>query len=247
MAANEYPQLYTCSHGEAEQRGETELWEKSFRENVACARAIEKAIRDCAGDGDDIKPGCAKSVLDEYGLKRTCFVLAHSVRELGPLVKAGEETEQWSRQFDYSRDRNFGRYYRADTALAYLEAFIGQVQDAYQALGLPGKEQCDSAAWDNSLVGRVLVLSPNVLRENYWSAENMLWLAEGGFGTAENARGRAVYAVNLHDGERTRWNREDFTGVLDERYLPDWAKEKLAALRAPEQKENSGPTMDGIS
>ena len=247
MAANEYPQLYTCSHGEAERCGETELWEKSFRENVACARAIEKAIRDSAGDGEDIKPGCAKSVLDEYGLKRTCFVLAHSVRELGPLVKAGEETEQGSRQFDYSRDKNFGRYYRADTALAYLEAFIGQVQEAYQALGLPGKEQCDSAAWNRSLVGSVLVLSPNVLRENYWSAENMLWLAEGGFGTAENARGRAVYAVNINDGERARWNREDFTGVLDERYLPDWAKEKLETLRAPEQKESGGPVMDGIS
>ena len=34
MAANEYPQLYTCSHGEAEQCGETELWEKSFREKL---------------------------------------------------------------------------------------------------------------------------------------------------------------------------------------------------------------------
>ena len=65
MAANEYLPMYISSHGEAEQCGETELWEKSFRENVSCARAIEKAIRDSAGDGDDIKPDCAKAVLDE--------------------------------------------------------------------------------------------------------------------------------------------------------------------------------------
>lgn len=246
MAANEYPPLYTGSHGEAERYGETELWDKSFRENVSCARAIEKAIRDSAGDGDDIKPDCAKAVLDEYGLKRTCFILAHSVRELGPLVKASEEIEKWNWQFDHSRDRDYGRYYRADTALANLEAFIGQVRDAYQALGLPGKEQCDNAAWDRSLVGSVLVLSPNVLRESCWSAEDMLWLAEGGFGTEPDSRGRAVYAVNVYDGERTRWNREDFIGVLDERYLPDWAKEKLPALRAPEQRESDGPVMAGI-
>ena len=31
---------------------------------------------------------------------------------------------------------------------------------------------------------------------------------------------------------------------LDERYLPDWAKEKLEALRAPEQ--SAGPVMNGI-
>ena len=183
-------------------------------------------------------------MLDEYGIKRTSFVLAHSVHTLGPLAHASDEIKKWSWQFDYSRDGDYGRYYRADTALMNLEELIGQVQEAYQSLGLLGKAQCDPAAWETDLVGKVLVLSPNTLRESAWSNENMLWLAQGGFGTAPNARGRAVYAVRLSDGEETRWNREDFTGVLDERYLPDWAKEKLEALRAPEQ--SAGPVMNGI-
>ena len=40
---------------------------------------------------------------------------------------------------------------------------------------------------------------------------------------------------------QTRWNRDDFIGVLDEQYLPDWAREKLEEIQAPKQ---SGPTMN---
>ena len=53
-----------------------------------------------------------------------------------------------------------------------------------------------------------------------------------------------MYATCLGDGEQTRWNRSDFTGVLDEQYLPDWAREKLEELQAPKQ---SGPVMGGMS
>ena len=53
MAVNEYLPLYVGSPAEAGQYGETELWEKSFRENVCCARAIEKAIREQYDEGMD--------------------------------------------------------------------------------------------------------------------------------------------------------------------------------------------------
>ena len=61
------------------------------------------------------------------------------------------------------------------------------------------------------------------------------------------ARGQAVYATCLGDGEKTRWNRSDFSGVLDEQYLPDWALEKLEELRAPRQEQSAGPAMGGMS
>ena len=241
MAGNEFLPLYTGSRAEADFYSESDRWERSFRENVCCARAIEKAIRENSGDDGVLSPDCAKPVLDEYGIKRTSFVLAHSVLTLGPMIHPSEDIKRWSWQFDHCRDEDFGRYYRADTALASLEEFIGQVQNAYQSLGLLGKEHCDPAAWEESLVGKVLVVSPNTLKETAWSNENMLWLAEGGFGTEPNSRGRAVYAVCLADGEEARWNREDFLGVLNEQYLPDWAKEKLETLRSPAQEV--GQTM----
>ena len=62
-----------------------------------------------------------------------------------------------------------------------------------------------------------------------------------------------MYATCLGDGEEARWNREDFMGVLDEQYLPDWAAERLAELRgpiqaqnAPAQEQDSGPTLGGM-
>ena len=29
----------------------------------------------------------------------------------------------------------------------------------------------------------------------------------------------------------TRWNRSEFIGPINEKYLPDWAKEQLAKLK----------------
>ena len=69
-------------------------------------------------------------------------------------------------------------------------------------------------------------------------------LAEGGFGCSPTASGRAVYATCLGDGEQTRWNREDFTGVLDGQYLPGWAQEKLDELQT---QKPSDPVMGGMA
>ena len=47
----------------------------------------------------------------------------------------------------------------------------------------------------------------------------------------------------LGDGETTRWNRHEFIGVLDEKYLPDWAREKLMELTAPRQEASAAGEM----
>ena len=48
----------------------------------------------------------------------------------------------------------------------------------------------------------------------------------------------------LGDGEMTRWNRNEFVGVLDDQFLPEWARTKLAELTAPQQDE---PEMTGMT
>lgn len=44
----------------------------------------------------------------------------------------------------------------------------------------------------------------------------------------------------LSDGEMTRWNRDEFVGVLDEKFLPDWAKESLSQFQQEEAAESPG-------
>lgn len=140
-------------------------------------------------------------------------------------------------------DGRFNRYYTVDTAARLLEGFVQQARKAYQTLGLFEPEHCVGDRCQQDYTGKVLVLSPDMLQESCWTPRSQLWRAAGGFGCSPTASGRAVYATRLEDGEQTRWDRADFIGVLDEQYLPDWAREKLEELQAQKQ---SAPAMDGM-
>ena len=134
----------------------------------------------------------------------------------------------------------------ADTAAPLLEAFIRQTQQADQALGLFGPEHCEPGSYETlDYEGKILVLSPDTLRDSFWPPQNQLWYAHDGFGCSPHAVGRSIRCTCLGDGEMTRWNRTDFIGVLDDQYLPDWAMEKLTDL-CPSQ-QNTTLSMDGMT
>ena len=116
---------------------------------------------------------------------------------------------------------------------------------AYQDLGLFGPEHCTGDRSEQDFTGKVLVLSPDTLKESCWRQEDQLWYAHDGFGCSPHAIGRSIRCTCLGDGEMTRWNRSDFVGVLKEEYLPDWALEKLNALRGQEQTD--APAMGGMT
>ena len=242
----DFPYLYPYTYSGASRLGEVQRHQNSFRQNVSCARAIEQAIRDYFDEADEgLQEGCAQSVLEAYGFKRVNFVLANSVKESGCPYLLSEESKKWGPYVP--PDGKYNRYFTVDTAASLLDAFIGQAREAYQALGMFGPEHCAGDKHELDYEGKVLVMSPDTLRESCWDARNQLWYAEGGFGCSPTASGRAVYATCLGDGEETCWNRADFTGVLDVQYLPDWAQEKLEELRGPQQKQDSGQIMGSMS
>lgn len=76
---NTYP--YPYSAAEARKRNELSLWRESHKANIACRNAIEEAIRQNF-DGMNLQTDCLKAVLDEYGYKRTAWVLANTLHEL---------------------------------------------------------------------------------------------------------------------------------------------------------------------
>jgi len=89
---------------------------------------------------------------------------------------------------------------------------------------------CLPGYWETNLEGKVLVLRADVLDKAYRTAQNQLWLAQGGFGCQAGSSGRAVFAASLADGAQARWNRADFVGVLQPEHLPDWARDGLRRL-----------------
>ena len=205
--------LYPGSQSEAHRLGEAALWDASFHANVSCARDIEAVIR-VYGDGRSaLKP------------------------EASQMEQLSAENQEWQKKAYVPPDDAHNRYFEVDTALAYLDAFISQVREAYGKLELFGPEHCEPNSYESlDYEGRVLVLSPDTLKESCWTPQNQLWLAHDGFGCSPHAVGRSIRCTCLGDGEQTRWNRTDFTGVLKEEFLPGWAREKLEEF----QGQNAG-------
>ena len=213
--------LYPGSQSEAHRLGEAAPWDASFHANVSCARDIEAVIR-VYGDGRSaLKPEASQMVLKRWGFKRTNFVLANTIERLGPYKEQlSAENQEWQKKAYVPPDDAHNRYFEVDTALAYLDAFISQVREAYGKLELFGPEHCEPNSYESlDYEGRVLVLSPDTLKESCWTPQNQLWLAHDGFGCSPHAVGRSIRCTCLGDGEQTRWNRTDFTGVLKEEFL----------------------------
>lgn len=122
---------------------------------------------------------------------------------------------------------------------AVLDGFVSNYRAELARLHLFGAEHCEPNSGEQDFTGRVLVLSPDTLRESCWQPENQLWLASGGFGCRPHARGRSVLCTCLGDGEITRWNRSEFVGIIRDECLPDWAAEKLVEL----WQNQDAPTM----
>ena len=56
-----------------------------------------------------------------------------------------------------------------------LDGFVSFYRKAVQALNLFGAEHCVGDRAEQDFTGKVLILSPDTLRESYWQPENQLW------------------------------------------------------------------------
>ena len=236
--------LYPYSAKEARERNELSLWRESHRANIACREAIEDTIRR-SFDGMHLDKDCITPVLEEYGYKRTAWVLANTLHELKWDGRFSPANKQWAERRYIPQDERHNAEITVRSHPAVLDGFVSFYRKAVQALNLVGAEHCVGDRAEQDYTGKVLVLSPDVLREQYWGQKYQLLYAQSGFGCKPHSSGRAVFATSLADGETARWNREDFVGVLDDKFLPEWAKPKLAELQAQEQTD--APTMGGMN
>ena len=227
--------LYPYSAKEARERNELSLWRESHRANIACRDAIEDAIRR-SFDGMHLDKDCTSLVLEKYGYKRTAWVLANTLHELKWDGRFSHANKQWAERRYIPQDERHNAEITVRSHPAVLDGFVTFYRKAVQALNLFRAEHCVGDRAEQDFTGKVLVLSPDTLKESCWSQENQLWYAHDGFGGRPHAIGRSVRCTCLGDGEMTRWNRHEFIGVLDEKHLPDWAQEKLMELTVPQQE-----------
>lgn len=234
--------LYPYSAKEARERNELSLWRESHRANIACREAIEDAIRRNF-DGMYLNEDCLAPVLTAYGYKRTAWVLANTLHELKWDGRFSYANKHWAEKIYIPTDLIHNSDFVVRSHPAVLDGFVSLYRKAVQALNLFGAEHCVGDRAEQDFTGKVLVLSPDTLKESCWSQADQLWYAHDGFGCRPHAIGRSVRCTCLGDGETTRWNRDEFIGVLDEQFLPEWAQEKLAELTAPRQEETTTGEM----
>ena len=221
--------VYPYSFQFAKENQELDLYKESHKANVECKNSIKKAIAQNF-DGLRLGKNTAEKVISEFGYDRVNFVLANSVQQKSHDGRISRENKEWAKSFYISPDKIQGFDKRLEFAVdshpAVLDGFINQARRAYQALNLWEPKHCNNPTGLN-FEGKVMVLRPTNLKDEYKNPRDQLVLCEGGFGCSPTASGRKVFGRFLSDGEKCQYERSDFIGELKTEHLPDWALEKL--------------------
>ena len=238
----EYPYLDRRFKETARRAGELRKWEESLQLNVQCSKSIEDAI-DSHSVGGVLEHGAAEAVLERYGLQRVCFVLANSLK--WGFCNISNEVSNWSVSIPVPYDEKVIPQFEIHADARLLDAFVKQVWEARQALGLYGAEHCAGESNGLDYQNKTLVLNADCADRSLASLKDQLWYAVDGPGCRPENWACALRAVRLADGTTETLDRSAFAGVLDERYLPDWTAEKLAELQVS-QKEQPEPSSSGM-
>lgn len=240
----EFPQLYRHSLDEARHCNEIDEWRESHRANLDCVRAIENAINRDYSD-NHLAEGCAKSVIDQFGFDRVNYILAVNTQLMSkadPRLK--DSNREWGNQAYIPRS-NLRYEYRVNKHAILVDGFISQARAEWDKLGLFDSDSCIESDEPMDYTGKLLILSPNVLKDQYKTPEDQLFYATGGFGCDPSKMGRKVFGFFLKDGEETHFARGDFLGVIKDECIPDWAYDKLNEYEEYSDTEDEG--MGGIS
>ena len=137
-----FPYLYPYSRQDAERQGELDLWRESHRENIACKKAIEDAIRRDF-DGMYLKEDCVDSVIEQYGFRRVALVLSNTIQHKSWDGRFSSGNRAWAAKTFISTDESRNRYI-VESHPAVLDGFASEYRKAVQTLNLFGAEHCES-------------------------------------------------------------------------------------------------------
>ena len=230
--------VYRSSYDEARRTGETQQWRESMRENMRCAKAIADTITENF-DGMHLNEDCQRSVIEAFGFDRVNYVLATTLQEHEHDGRFSDNNKEWARRFYLPEAPEHRCMYTVTSHPAVLDGFINAVRRQWNELGLFDETHCIPDSQHGNFEGELLIMRPERLTDEYKSPERQLFLAETGLGCSDTARDRAVIGRLLHDGEQYAFNREDFLGVADSHYLPDWVFEKLDELQQSDGQTDS--------
>lgn len=229
--------LYYDSLDTARREDDVILWRNSFKENIRCKNAIEKALAENF-DGMHLKDGIIPPLAEEYGTDRLTWVLANTVKEHMDDGRFRPANKEWANGIYIPKDR---RNYEFSVS-SHPEIVNGLIMNYRQYLSdvlhQYGARDCLPGSNHDNYEHQLLILNPFLLHEDYKHGDYQLFFATSGNGCDESNIGRKVFGRFLKDDEHTHFYRDEFLGIADESKLPEWAVTRLNELRAVKEKED---------
>lgn len=231
--------VYPYSFEEAKRLGEIAEWRKSFKLNQECSAAIDNAVRETF-DGMHLDSDIAQNACREFGIERVKWVLANTLQHADWDGRYRPQNKEWAKETYISRNKN------NDTTTSFVlrshpeivNGLADQFRKYYDSLNLYNRSHCRENSSGEDFTGQLLVLKPEILKDECKTPEDQLFYAENGFGCSPGSHGK-VMGEFLIDGEETSFHRDDFLGIVKDEFLPEWAAEKLAELQPSEQNDGS--------
>ena len=228
----------TTSYGDDEQEALAQMEDKR-KAAIACRDAIEAVF------GSSKKPSIDQltPIMKQYGYQRTAWVLANTLYEYQKTEEFGRANLRWARQQCHPFPDDDRRDFLVRLPATTLNRLASLYKQAYRSLPLFDSSQC--LPKKIGYQGKVVVLKPDVMQFLCADPEGQLWYAISGEGCKANQEDADLLCASLADGSTSLWTRRCFSGVLKDEFLPEWAKPKLAELKAQEQTD--APTMGGMN
>lgn len=101
---------------------------------------------------------------------------------------------------------------------------------------LLGEKHCEQQTEQQDYEGKLLIIKPEKLKEQFRNPIVQYFYATSGFGCKPINGDKKVFGQFLADGMKEQLYRSDFVGVADKTQLPSWAAKRLEILDKPKMK-----------
>lgn len=136
--------LYEYSFNTARENDEVALWRDSLKANIACKEAIDRVIRENF-DGMHLNGECVKGVIEEFGFKRTRYVLVNTMQEKDYDGRFSQANRNWAAETYVLPDKEHNYLFCCNAHPAVLDGFIQNFRQELQSFDLIGRD--DLPGW----------------------------------------------------------------------------------------------------
>ncbi len=220
--------FYPYSFDEAKRNNCVDIYKESLQANTDCKNEIENVLKENY-NGATLEKGSAKEVLKNYGIDRVNYVVSATLQSKSTDGRFSSDNMDLAKETFVPEDKN-NRDFIVNAHSGLLNVFVNQFHDEVKLLNLWDKSQVNNAD-DLNFEGKLMVVSPTALKEDYKTRADQLVFCTYGAGCMPEKTDKMVYGTFLKDGEKAQFQRNDFLGEAKDEFLTDFEKSTKKELK----------------